>query len=570
MYRKLLGDQHAVLMLIFALKLVLSPVCGADSSSEKNPFRRAEVMLGERLFLETRFSHHFYSFLVRGGYVNNPLDKGDPKLDKTFRFFGLPPYQIPFAAGPFKGKSFNCRTCHMVDEHVDQKELGMRTYADFASRSPLPERDDNQSVTVRNSPGLVSASVKRDNFILHFDGEFSSLEDVVISTLTGRNLGWLPSEYKTAEEHICQVIREDNGEGELAKLFGGFTYAELLLGKQKSGNNINSEYLISEQNRFNPLSTSCSDVIKRIGIMISLYIDDQRFAKDSTNYSPYDIFLSINRLPSQPNAGESDKNYSVRLLALIDSLIEKNNLKFVRSNPNTEDGKFRFHDQPFRFDESELRGLEIFFNTEPTPEKGAGNCGSCHPAPNFTDFSLHNIGVTQIEYEAIHGSGSFEKLYIPSKIAREKQAEIYLPATIINPNRKGVFRQAASEQNPMATDLGAWNIFLNNDFPNTKNILYKIFCQNTGNCESEDQALQNSIATFKTPSLRDLGHSAPYMHNGQISDLHAVIGFYIAASNHNRHGWIRNGDSDLSKIKLNLRDIDPLVKFLISLYEDYH
>ncbi|MDE0612537.1 MAG: hypothetical protein OXH88_07595 [Gammaproteobacteria bacterium] len=59
------------------------------------------------------------------------------------------------------------------------------------------------------------------------------------------------------------------------------------------------------------------------------------------------------------------------------------------------------------------------------------------------------------------------------------------------------------------------------------------------------------------------------MHNGQISDLHASVAFYIAASASSRNGTIRNADPELRDIRITPNDIQPLVSFLISLYEDY-
>ena len=68
----------------------------------------------------------------------------------------------------------------------------MRTYADFARRSPVSEREDGHLTAVRNSPPLVNASLPRGNgLLLHFDGEFASLEALTLATLTGRNFGWL-------------------------------------------------------------------------------------------------------------------------------------------------------------------------------------------------------------------------------------------------------------------------------------------------------------------------------------------------------------------------------------------
>ena len=559
-----------ILSFTLSMQLLLNVDVVASDSDNATSFQDAAIFHGERLFLETRFAQRFYKFLQKGGKVNDSIDIGDPVLNKTVRFFGLPPYQIPFATGPYKGKTFNCRTCHLVDEHVEQKELGMRTYADFASRSPLPHREDNLLVTTRNSPAIVNVAVPRRNFILHVDGEFSSLQQVVKATLIGRNLGWLPGENQLATDHICQIIREDSGKGELANEFGALSYAEILLGKRKSGKSISQGYLMAEKNRLNVSTSSCVDILRAVSSLISSYVEDLAFAKDEDILSPYDVFLQLNGLPKEPEDGESDKEYSERLLGLVNNLKERKNLQYVMRNPNTEHGGFRFHDQSFQFAEKQLAGMKVFFNSTSKNNQGAGNCVACHPAPHFTDFDLHNIGITQVEYEAIHGIGSFNTLKIPNKEDREKDAQTYLPATNQHPLRKGVFRRPASETNAMYADLGAWNIFQNSDFPLPQNQIYNLLCDKSDSCKSNDHALELSIAAFKTPSLRDLGHSAPYMHNGQISDLHAVIGFYMVTSRSSRNNQLRNIDSEVNEIKLGPNDIQPLVLFLISLYEDYH
>ena len=550
--------------------IITSTIFCSLLANEEQQFLAAEVFHGERLFQETRFAQHFYNFVARGGDINEPLDQGDPKLEKTFRFFGLPPYQIPFATSPFKGTSYSCRTCHMVDEHINQKELGMRVHSDFSSRSPLSSRNDKQSVTVRNSPVLVGSFSQRNNFILHYDGEFSSMQELVVSTLTGRNLGWLPNESETATSHICGVVKNDDGTGKLAKSFSSLSYSEIFSGFSKSGKLLSEEYLIKKNRRIEVSKSTCNEILASVAYLLGRYIGDLKFSRNEFSYSPYNLFLATNELPAHPNKGESDEDYSDRLLSLIESLNRSDKLQFVKGKPNTDDGRFRFHDQPYVFGKLELQGLKIFFSQKPTSKHGAGNCGSCHPAPHFTDFSLHNIGVTQVEYEAIHGRGSFQKLYIPTRKLRNEKAEIYLPATSINPNRLGTFRKVTSESDAMAVDLGAWNIFLNEDYPNPQEHLYNLFCNDEIGCDTDDQALQKSIAAFKTPTLRNLGHSAPYMHNGQISDLHAAIGFYIASSRGSRNGRIRNADSELMSVEITPKDIQPLVNFLISLYEDYH
>ncbi len=529
----------------------------------------AEFFHGKRLFQEDRFSEHYYRFIQRGGNYNEKIDIGDPQLDKTYRFFGLPPYQIPFAASPFKGGSFSCRSCHMVDEHLDQKELGMRAYSDFSSRSPLSRRDDNKLVTVRNAPVLVSSSVTRKDLLLHADGEFSSFRELIHGTMTGRNFGWLPDEKSIAEEHICNVIIHDDGEGELASNFGNYSYQEIFSGNTAEGEPLPKEYLIKQEYRLDSSKSNCNAILKTIAIIIEKYIDGLRFSKNNASLSPYDQFLIFNNLPREPDEQESDTEYSKRLVTLIESLERNNTIRFVHKNETTNNRNFQFHDQLYKFEKTELEGLKVFFNQFGNTDIGKGNCVACHPAPHFTDFKFHNIGVTQVEYEAIHGAGSFNRLPIPNLSARVQHAETYLPATYTHPNRRGIFRKAANPKDSQHADLGAWNILFNNDYPNSQEKLLNMFCDAGNQCANKDAALYLSTAAFKTPTLRDLGHSAPYMHNGQISDLHAVIGFYINSSRNSLNGQLRNPDNELKEIAIKPYDIHLLVQFLISLYEDY-
>ena len=546
--------------------LILASVLKAESALDP-----PEIMLGERLFLETRFAQYFKIHLEENKNINNPLIKGDPALEKTVRSFGLPPYQIPFTDGPYAGQSFNCRTCHLVDEHVEQNELGMRSYSDFASRSPLPTRNDGQVTTVRNAPALVDASLARENFFMHFDGEFPSLLALVEGTLSNRNFGWLPGEYDIAVAHICKVLREDDGKSELAKEFGGYSYTQVFVGVDKHNKQLPEEYLLPKNLRMDIRNSNCDEVFTGAANLIALYTADLVFAQDESIISPYDLFLLKNNLPSRPKEEETDIDYSLKLLSLINQLEQKKQLQFVNKNPNSKNGGFQFHDQPFQFGPQQLAGMKIFLNQDKQDNISTGNCIACHAAPHFTDFALHNTGITQVEFDALHGSNAFNNLHIPDLAERNKNADYFLPATHKHPKRKGIFRRTPSEASENATDLGAWNVLFNEDYPKVQEVVKNALC--TGNasvCNTNDGALNKSIATFKTPSLRNLGHSAPYMHNGQINDLHAIIAFYISTSEMSRRGLVRNSDEEISNIEITAYDIKPLVLFLISLYEDYH
>jgi len=73
---------------------------------------------------------------------------------------------------------------------------------------------------------------------------------------------------------------------------------------------------------------------------------------------------------------------------------------------------------------------------------------------------------------------------------------------------------------------------------------------------------------FRTPSLRNLRFTAPYMHNGQFDSLKEVLEFYEdVASGRNRHKEVSTGALDPFIKQLNLRtnDIGPIISFLNTL-----
>ena len=409
----------------------------------------------------------------------------------------------------------------------------------------------------------------RENFLMHFDGEFYSLLQLVQGTITNRNLGWLPGEQTQAIEHICKVVIKDDGTNELAQEFGGLSYAEYFSGTSKAGKEISEEYLLPTSLRIDIHKATCDEVFTAATNLIAIYTEDLVNAQDESIISPYDLFLQQNNLPAAPNEDETDLAYSKRLLQLINELEQQKKLQFVNKNPNSEDGSFKFHDQPYQFGPQQLAGMQVFFNQNEKDQSGKGNCIVCHAAPHFTDFGLHNTGITQVEFDAVHGSGTFSKLNIPNLSERNKKADYYLPATHQHPNRKGTFRSIPSKNRPEATDLGAWSVLFNDDYPKAQQALHDTICNASSPCQTDDEALARSIAVFKTPGLRNLGHSAPYMHNGQISDLHAVVSFYIGAAVNIKQGVFRNGDKEIANINITPKDVNPLVLFLISLYEDY-
>ena len=449
---------------------------------------------------------------------------------------------------------------------------------------------------------------RRSGPLFHFDAEFASLTDLVKSTVSGRNYGWLPPEAHAAIAHVARVIREDNGQGGLAQQFGGLSYSRVLTGTDPS---IPEEFRLSEQFRVAVAGATDAELFHAVAKLIAAYTENLVFSQDDDgnfNLSPYDVFLEKNGLPRKPRDGETALAYSRRLLKLVERLEDHGRLEFVTANPNTDDGKFQFHHQVFQFGPKALKGLKIFFRE---PGRGplhpsdlvrgqTGNCIACHAAPNFTDFRFHNTGTAQAEFDRIHGRGAFVRLDIPGLQERNAHHDTYLPATAQHPNAAESFRAVPSVDAPTHTDLGLWNIFANPDFPKPQTRLRSLLCEEELQAilpglemierflsalvaDGDDRVLDGgflrpcrpsallpkTIARFKTPGLRDLGHSAPYMHTGQFDTLEDIISFYRTASDLARSGDLLNGARELREIALTEADIVPLGAFLKALNEDY-
>jgi len=154
------------------------------------------------------------------------------------------------------------------------------------------------------------------------------------------------------------------------------------------------------------------------------------------------------------------------------------------------------------------RGLKLFV--------GRANCVLCHSGPNFSDGEFHNIGIPPAR----------------GKFTPDRFAAIDLVRK--DPfNTQGAFSDARSAGD---TKL---------DF------LVKI---------------QDLWGQIKTPSLRNVAKTAPYMHQGQFKTLEEVVRFYSTLE-----GMAQAGHSDrlvLTPLRLTPAESSDLVAFLESLTDE--
>jgi cytochrome c peroxidase len=150
------------------------------------------------------------------------------------------------------------------------------------------------------------------------------------------------------------------------------------------------------------------------------------------------------------------------------------------------------------------RGFAVF--------RGRGRCARCHSfteqRPFFTDFAYHNTGVA-----ALHPA--FDRIARRAAAAAETD------------RAKAVIDKLGKEDG--GQELG--RILIS----------YQLF----------------DVGSYRTPSLRNVGVTAPYFHNGSAKTLADVVRFYDGGGRHNL-----NIDEELHSLGLTADERRDLVRFL--------
>ena len=527
----------------------------------------AEVRVGERLFHETRFAQSFAT-RVAGRALADPAPGHDPAVDVLETPTGP-------VASPFAGRSMACAACHLSDEAAG---TGLRYFCDFAAHTPIPDRGDGRAHTARNTPSIRDAGLAAaSGAFFHADGEFPTLEELAAATLSGRNYGWLADEHDAAFAHVARVVREDAGSAGDAVERAGAPYAAVLSG---AAGVAPDGALLPLAWRVDAASATDADVVAAVARLIARYVVSLSQTPDGTApralTSAYDAFLRKNGLPQSPLPGESDVAYGRRLRAALVGLA-------APLDVGAADGTLRTHDHAFLFGAQERRGLLVFL-TEPRPpppgppppppppgtSAGVGSCVTCHAPPTFSDFRFHDVGVSQVEYDAVHGPGTFLLLTVPDLFTRDADPDTYLPPSAAHPAAEGRFRAAPDATDPSRADLGVWNVFANPEVPSPQAGLHTAVTARLGLPPFTPDAalLPLTLGWMRTPTLRDLGHSAPYFHGGHAPTLEEAVQHYRATSLSARFGLVRNVAPEILGIDFEVDDLLALAAFLRSLDED--
>lgn len=280
-------------------------------------------------------------------------------------------------------------------------------------------------------------------------------------------------------------------------------------------------------------------------------------------------------------------------------------------------------DNPLTLEKIDL-GKKLFFETMLSKNNQVSCASCHHPTKAFTDglpiakginnlkgirnaISLSNLvlknnffhdgGVRTLELQALVPFNTAEEfdLDLPSAVERLSADSnyVYLFKKAYNapPFVKGVTNALASFQRTFISANSKFDMFF---YQNDSTIFnkdelegFKLFFgkANCGKCHNgfllSDQHYYNiglqinehfdtglrritgnisDIGKFKTPSLRNIALTAPYMHNGSFADLYQVINFF------NKGGYSTINKTDTIKpLNLSNREMEQLIIFLNTL-----
>ncbi|MFK7827968.1 MAG: cytochrome-c peroxidase [Oligoflexales bacterium] len=163
------------------------------------------------------------------------------------------------------------------------------------------------------------------------------------------------------------------------------------------------------------------------------------------------------------------------------------------------------------YNDRQIEGLKIFV--------GKGNCISCHNGPLLSNFEFHNVGVPEFDKEKV----DLGRYLGAKKLAKDEFSCLSRFSSIP--------KKDCLEMNFLKTDG------------------------------------QELVGAFKTPSLRNVAKTGPYMHSGQFMTLIDVVKHYNNPKPpyYNRKQHPSRPHFDILPLNLTGREQNSLVSFLETL-----
>jgi cytochrome c peroxidase len=162
------------------------------------------------------------------------------------------------------------------------------------------------------------------------------------------------------------------------------------------------------------------------------------------------------------------------------------------------------------FPEAAKRGLRLFL--------GRGNCALCHSGPNFTNGEFHDVGISHFA--------------APGRVDPGRHGGIAVM-------RASPFNLLGPYSDDAARGTAAPTLFV--------------------------EPLHRNWGEFRVPSLRNVGATGPYMHDGSLPDLVTVAQHYSDIPEERLHA---DGERLLVPLRLSADEIADLLAFLRSLDGD--
>jgi cytochrome c peroxidase len=219
----------------------------------------------------------------------------------------------------------------------------------------------------------------------------------------------------------------------------------------------------------------------------------------------YKLLTSYRNFFPDPRLADDDAiavNIAKSIAAYITTLTS-GKTSFDVFRDSLEKGNFKV---AARYPKTAQRGLQIFI--------GKGQCSTCHVGPMFSNGEFGDVGVP-----------------------------FFIKPGVVDEGRHGgIIALKKSPYNLLSKFSSASNSA-------KEKVLYV-------------DAQHRNFGEFKVPSLRNVAQTAPYMHNGSVASLEAVVTHYSELNVDRLHA---DGDRILKPLNLNAQEKRDLVAFLRSL-----